>query len=131
MTVCEAITLTDGLVHNTYTRAEKLDWLRTLEGLIATGILSGRQGLEDPEPPVFTQETSGDTELLAPAPYDRVYLHYLAAQIHLCNGELERYNNAIELFRAAFDAFRNDYNRRYIPRRRQFSLGGGVCAIRS
>lgn len=131
MTVHEAITLTDGLVHNTYTRAEKLGWLQTLEGLIAREILSGCQGLEDPEPPVFTQETPGDTLLLAPAPFDQVYLHYLAAQIHCCNGELERYNNAIALFQAAFDAFRNDHNRRYIRKRRQFTLGGGVCAIRS
>ena len=131
MTVCEAITLTDGLVHNTYTRAEKLGWLQTLEGLIAREILSGRQGLEDPEPPVFSQDTPDDTVLLALAPFDRVYLHYLAAQIHCCNGELERYNNAITLYQAAFDAFRNDCNRRYISKRRQFSLGGGPCAIRS
>lgn len=129
MTVCEAITLTDGLVHNTYTRAEKLGWLQTLEGLIATGILANRQGMEDPEPPMFPQDTPDDTLLLAPAPFDRVYLHYLAAQIHLCNGELERYNNAIALYQAAYDAFRNDYNRRNISNRRQFSLGGGAHAV--
>ena len=129
MTVQEASTLCDSLVHNTYTRAEKLGWLQTLEGLIATGILAGRQDLEEPEPPVFTQDTPGDTQLLAKAPFDRVYLHYLAAQIHCCNGELERYNNAIALYQAAFDALRNDMNRRHIPKRRQFALGGGNRAL--
>ncbi len=129
MTVCEAITLTDGLVHNTYTRAEKLGWLQTLEGLIVTGILANRQGMEEPEVPNFNQDTPGETPLLAPAPFDQVYLHYLAAQIHCCNGELERYNNAIALYQAAYDAFRNDYNRRNISKRRQFSLGGGANAV--
>lgn len=125
MTVCEAITLTDGLVHNTYTRAEKLGWLQTLEGIIATEVLTNREGMPEPEIPVFDSNTPDDLCLLAQAPFDRMYIHYLAAQIHCCNGELERYNNAIALFHSCFQAFRNDFNRRHMTSRRQFTLGGG------
>lgn len=129
MTVSEAITITDEDVHNTYSRAEKLRWLQTVESILVTCNHWDREGKTPPELPVFTQNTPDDTPLLAPGPFDQMYLYYLEAQIHYYNGELERYNNAIAMYQMAIDAYRNFYNRRNIMKRIQFTLGGKRRAL--
>lgn len=40
------------------------------------------------------EDTGEDTVLLVQPPYDELYRHYVEAQIHYANGEMERYNNA-------------------------------------
>lgn len=120
MTILEAITRCDSLLHNTYTRAEKLRWLSVLDALVHRQILSNREG-EEPEPfPGYDEGSDLSTPLLVPPPHDELYLHHLAAQIHYHNGELERYNNAGAMFRTVFDSFRNDYNRSHPAKRRCF-----------
>ena len=42
--------------------------------------------------PVYT-EADMDTELIAPAPYDRLYVSYVKSQIDYANEELESYAN--------------------------------------
>lgn len=50
-------------------------------------------GMEEFEPYDFAKD--GAVELLAPAPYDRLYKSYLKAQIDYANEEIELYSNNI------------------------------------
>lgn len=99
MKVYEAIERIDAMVRNTYTREEKLFWLSNLDAQIATFILR----TQVPEP--YTPEKSMETVLLAKAPFDMMYLHWLEAQIAYANGELERYNNALTTFQQEYTDF--------------------------
>ena len=99
MKVCEAIERIDAIVRNTYTREEKLFWLSNLDAQIATFILR----TEVPKP--YTAEEDLETELLAGAPFDMMYLHWLEAQIAYANGEIERYNNALTTFQQEYTDF--------------------------
>ena len=110
MTIGEAITRIDLQKQNTCTRQEKLDWLSELDGMLKTQILDTHKA------PSLVQLPYGDpmadtTALLAPPPYDGMYLWWLEAKIDYQNGEFIRFNNAMELFRAMFRDYAAWYNR--------------------
>ena len=110
MTIGEAITRIDLQKQNTCTRQEKLDWLSELDGLLRTQVLSP----QDPRLPVqlpYEDPVADTAELLAPPPYDGMYLWWLEARIDYQNGEFIRFNNAMELFRAMFRDHAAWYNR--------------------
>ena len=58
----------------------------------------------------------------APAPYDGLYRHYVEAQIHYANGELERYNNAMALWNNGLMTLRDHWCRGHMPRRQARAL---------
>ena len=106
MTIREVIETVDRLKPNTYSDRDKLRWLGELETLVREQITGLYEKNE--EPVAGFDETAGkDTALTAPAPYDQMYLRYLEAQIDYHNAEYDRYNNAIALFQAVFDSYRN------------------------
>lgn len=116
MTIHEAIVRLDALKHNTFTNAEKLAWLSTLDGRIQGEILdSHRGGPADPFPGYDTT-TPGDKKLLVAAPYDEIYIRYLEAQVDFHNGEIEKFNNASALFSAAWQDFARFWNRTHIAK---------------
>ena len=59
---------------------------------------------------------------LRPAPYDGLYRHYVEAQIHYANGELERYNNAMALWNNGLMTLRDHWCRGHMPRRQVRAL---------
>ena len=63
----------------------------------------------------MSQEDREAAVLLAPAPYDSMYLYCLESHIDYENGETARYNNSNAMFRTVFDAYRNWYNRTHKP----------------
>ena len=63
----------------------------------------------------YNEDTDPQTELLVPAPYDEVYLRWMEAQIDYHNGEYDKYNNAIIMFNAAFEAYAAYYNQHHMP----------------
>ncbi len=96
MTAREVLQQVDTLLPNQYTTEQKLHWLHRAEGFAATfagGTL-----------PTEMQET---TALAVRAPFSELYRHYVEAQIHYCNGELERYNNAIALWNGLLMGWRD------------------------
>ena len=113
MKIIEAINRIDSLKHNTYSQNDKVAWLSRLDSLVKRLIIDTHEGSGAPFVPY--ESGDGDRTLLAQPPFDQMYLHYLQAQIHYQNGELNRYNNAIALFQAAFDAYANHYNRTHRP----------------
>ncbi|MBQ5712278.1 MAG: hypothetical protein IIV61_06675 [Oscillospiraceae bacterium] len=115
MTVLEAIGGVDELKPNAYTQEEKVRWLSEVDARVKTLILDGREGVFAP---FYGYDPEWDLgrELLAPAPFDTMYLRWLEAKIDYHNEELDGYNAAMALFDAAFEAYRNRINQRY-PRR--------------
>lgn len=100
MTASQVLQQVDTLLPNQYDQATKLHWLHRAEGFVATFV-----GGTLP----YTMEE--DTVLAVCAPYNELYRHYVEAQIHYCNGELERYNNAIALWNGLLMGYR-DYRSR-------------------
>ena len=115
MTIHEAIHKIDSLKHNTYSQEDKLQWLSRLDAMVKTHILDTHQGQTAP----FTgygEDTDPNTELLVPEPYAEIYLRWLEAQMDYHNGEYGKYNNAMDMFQAAYRGFENYYNRTHMPK---------------
>ena len=114
MTIAQAIERIDDLKYNTYSTHQKLQWLNQLEQMICCNILATHEGAAVPA--AFDDDTPMDTPLLAQAPYEELYIHYLAAQMDYHNGEFDRYNNTMAMFQALFDSFCAAYNRKNTPK---------------
>jgi hypothetical protein len=69
--------------------------------------------------------------MIAPNPYDRLYLYYLMMQVDLHNQELDKYNNSVRLFNEAFSNFAAFWNRAYMPAQNvtHFYMGGNHVAL--
>lgn len=116
MTLNEAITRTDALKPNGFTRAQKLAWLSALDGGVTAEVINTHEGGEWVEFSPYTEQSDDSTVLLIPAPYDEVYQRYLEAQMDYANGEFERFNNSNAMYTAAYTAFVNYYNRTHLPK---------------
>ena len=93
---------------------EKCRWLTLLDWRVFGEVL---QSCEGPLPDYGGYEAAaGDPVLLVPDSHRDVYACWLEAQIHYANGELERYNNAVRRFNAAFRDFRNHWFRTHRPK---------------
>lgn len=113
MTIAEAIDRVDRLKYNAYSLQEKREWLRKAEWMIKWNILDNHEpGLPFRD---LNPGSPATQELIAPAPFDELYIKWLEAQIDLYNGEAERYNGSIALFNREFSAFESWYNRSYAP----------------
>ena len=116
MTIIQAITQLDSLKHNTYSQNDKVRWLSKLDGMVKKQIIDTHKCGHKVIFTSYDENTDINTELLIPAPYDDVYLRWLEAQIDYHNGEYDKYNNAILVYQAAYDAFANYYNRNHMPK---------------
>jgi len=119
MTINEAVAEIDAVKPNMYGLQDKVRWLSRLDGRIEQEIISAHELNEGEEPPVFdgyTPDTSGDTELLVPAPYDELYIRWLEAQIDYANREFDSFNASNAMFESVYTAFRNAYNRTHMPK---------------
>lgn len=106
----EIIGRVDALKYNTYTDAEKLEWLQRLEDQIQSQVYDA---YEDGE------KTAGaltmDSEPSVAKPYDEIYFRWLEAQIDYTNGEYDKYNASIVMYNTAYEAFANHYNKLHMP----------------
>ena len=115
MTIIEAINRIDALKHNTYTQTDKVRWLSRLDWMVKRHIIDTHEGADKVSFTGYDDSTDLQTELLAPAPYDEMYLRWMDAQIDFHNGEYGKYNNVIDMFNTAFEAYQNYYNRTHMP----------------
>lgn len=114
MTIRQAITRIDALIPNTYSDADKIAWLSNVDRTVSKTIMETHADAYSVMYEDYSDE-SMDTELLAPAPYDDLYLRWLEAQIHYYNGESAAYNAAITLYNTTYNSFANWYNRTHMP----------------
>lgn len=115
MTVLEAITELDNIKPNNYSQAQKIRWLSRLDGRIRAEIIDAHEG-EDGAAFAGYDEESTAAVLLAPAPYDDLYLRWLEAQIDFANNEYAKYNNSAAAFNAAYTDFAGHYHRSHTPK---------------
>lgn len=114
MTITNAIERADRSAPNNYTSADKIRWLSLLDGRIKQEIIDRHEGAQAV---VFTEYGDDvEQELLVPAPYDELYLHWLCAMIYYAGGEIARYNNALARFDEDYKAFAKKYTSEHMPR---------------
>lgn len=115
MTIIEAINKADDMKPNVYDQVTKIGWLSQLDWQVKKRMDSCR-GTDTSFFFGYDGDTSLETELLAPAPYDQMYLRWLESQIDLRNGEIERFNVSISLYNTEFQAFADDYSRNHVSK---------------
>ena len=120
MTIAQAILRCDDLKPNDYTPEEKIEWLSRLDGRIKIELIDTHEGAEDKEFNGYTEDTDTTTELLAPSPYDEMYLYWLQAQIDYSNGEINKYNSNISMFNTSYSDYAAYYNRTHMPLGRNY-----------
>lgn len=140
MTIEECISRVDAVKPNQYGTDEKVRWLSYLDASIKRQIIdthekpvptdteeSGESG-EAEEETGFNGYTAEDMTavLIAPFPYDELYVAYLKAKIDEENGETARYNNSAATFNGLLLDFEKAYNREHRPLSAPFHIYKGV-----
>ena len=120
MKIIDAINRLDAIKHNTYSQSDKLNWLSRVDGMVKKHIIDTHEGADSVTFTGYDDSTDFSTELLVPAPYDEIYLRWMEAQIDYNNGEYNKYNNAILMFNADYEAYQNAYNRTHMPKSKSF-----------
>ena len=115
MTMIEAINKIDALKYNTYSLADKVDWLSRLDWMVKRQIIDTHEGGDGVSFAGSDDNTDLHTVLLVPAPFDEVYIRWLEAQIDYANGETDKFNASIIMHNTAYDAYENYYNRSHMP----------------
>lgn len=115
MTIIDAITRADISKPNGYSQVEKIAWLSELDGEIKAEIIDTHEGGDQIPFSGYNEGTAMSTNLLVPAPYDKLYVSYLEMQIDYANNEYGKYNNSKQMFDAAYAAFQAYYNRTNKP----------------
>ena len=108
MLATEAIKEADRLKPNAFKTEDKLRWLERLERRIREEILMHYKGTVPEVEPFQTTESA--RELLVPAPYDEIYIHWLCAQMDYYERELDSFNSSNAMFESCWVSFRNWYN---------------------
>ena len=130
MTIDEAIRRADEAKPNAVPRTNKVRWLNNVDETITRKLIRTHAFGKDLQFDGYDDETEGTTLLLAPAPWDEMYVYYLMAQIDLWNNELDRYQNSALLYNQTYAEYANYYNRTIPPRRGphlHFGGGKGPC----
>ena len=116
MTIQEALDLADQMKPNMMTRPVKIRYLSEIEGMIHEEILMRHAHTEEQETrPVYDTESDPGTELLAPSPYDMVYVYWMMSRIDQLNQEMDKYNNDRALFENAYQMAADWINRTKMP----------------
>ena len=139
MTLMGAINHIDAIKPNAYSQTEKIKWLSTLDGLVFEQIwathkdadiykdIEVEDGQEKPLEDLFVKDkgvirfrgyeggSALSTELLVKAPFDEIYIKWLEAQVDYANGEFQKYNNSMTMFKDAYEGYEKQYNRTHMP----------------
>ena len=115
MTINDAINQFDNLKSNTYQQDDKIRWLSRLDAMVKRLIIDTHEGGDGITFTGYGSETELSTELLIPEPFDDAYMWWMEAQVDYHNGEYKKYNNAMAMFNAAYEAYQNYYNRNHMP----------------
>lgn len=121
MTIMEAIYRADAQKPNVYPQEEKIRWLSALDGVVKKEIIDTHEGGEDVAFKEYDNLSDLNTELLIPAPYDEVYIHWLEMHVDYANAEFGKYNNSMAMYNTAYSNFEKYYNRTHKPISKKFT----------
>lgn len=113
MTIKELLDAVDQLKPNQYTYAQKIVWLKALDGMIWNKIklFKGELSDREPDPETYTEELMETTDLLLTDPYTEIYTWYVFAMIDVNNGETLRYENDMVMYNTVLNDFLSAYTR--------------------
>ena len=117
MKIKECIDKVNNLNPNQYSEEVKVDWLSRLDHDIFTEIISTHEYNEDEEPIEYEPYSVNNEfkDLIAPFPYDELYIAYLNMKIDEANKETGQYNNSVVLFTSYYENYSSWYNRTHMP----------------
>ena len=115
MKISEVIAKLDGLKPNAFAPEDKVGWINELEWRIKREIVDTHEVIEPVEFDGYAGEESMEQVLIAPAPWDIVYLRWLECMVDYYNGESARFANSRILFNDAYADFSAWYNRTHKP----------------
>ncbi len=101
MTVNDCIKLVDAMTPNCLDASVKLRFLKEIEGQVQVELL----GQEPGSTLSLDDGRHGDTELIAPHPFDRLYLLYVTAMMDYLNGDVSRFENGAALFNRVYQSY--------------------------
>ena len=116
MKISDAIAEVDTYCPNKTDVFLKVKWLERLDGRIIAEVVSRYPALEEVRDGfVGYSEDDLERDLVVTAPYDELYVHYIAAQIHLMLHEQTHYNNETASFNSILEKYMIHLNRTYRP----------------
>ena len=116
MTIQECIDIVDNVKPNQYGTEDKVRWLSFVDGIIINDVLKTHGDYEG-QYDDFTGYSPDKTTvgLIAPPPYDRLYVAFLKMKIDEENGETARYNNSATMYNSYMMEYRKHYNKCHLP----------------
>lgn len=125
MTVKEAIAAADKLRQgNRFTEADKYRWINLCEAAIQREVLL----MHEPEA-VYVPVEDADEKLLAPPPYDELYVQWLCAKMDEAQAQYEIYSNTIDQFNRTVQEFAKWVIKRFDPKHNPVGVRADVTAI--
>ncbi|HAV89747.1 MAG TPA: hypothetical protein DCW44_00495 [Eubacterium sp.] len=120
MTINEVLDEVDRIAkNNSIDRNQKIKWLDRLDRSIFNDLLQYKKdNIETFDG--YNVDDDEDTELLAVAPYDELYVYYVLAQINLIQQEIDFYNNNYAMYEDKYRNYRDFINRTYRTKGRNF-----------
>ncbi len=114
MTLREAIDKADRFKPSQFSDEDKVEWLSNLDANIHNDILKSHEPVPEEDFPGYKMNDINNA-LLAPFPYDELYVAYLLMMIDLRNEDVARYNNSKAVFDAALTAYAKYVNKTQKP----------------
>ncbi|MCM1545261.1 MAG: hypothetical protein NC110_08180 [Ruminococcus sp.] len=118
MTIQNALDIFDARNTNEIDDIDKIKWLSDLDGSIKENIIDTHEGTESVIYEPYNNDTDRRTQLLVKEPYTELYIHWLMCQMYLNRGEVNLYNNAVELYNQSYSNFARYYNRTHMPKQK-------------
>lgn len=115
MTIMEILNHLDAVKPNGYSQDEKIKWLNQVEWTIKKEIVDTHEGADKIAFNGYNPTTSLAKEVIAKAPYDKLYIHWLEAQIDYATGEYQKYHNSMTMFNEVYENYAKWYNREHMP----------------
>lgn len=116
MKINDAISKCDNIYPNTISNGDKVDLLSQLDGSVKAEIFDKYASDEEVEFSGYTEDTSMDTALLVPFPFDNIYVSWLVAHMYLLMDEHGKYNDWLLIFNSEWDSFARYYAQTHVPK---------------
>ena len=113
MTMKEIIEQADAISPNAIPEQMKIGWIGELDGNIALNVML--MDISEAQQFRYTYPECMKHEPLVSFPHDGIYVLWLRAKIDDYNGEVERYENSMQQYNAAYGNFVRWFARTYSP----------------
>lgn len=125
MKLKEAIQSFRELCPSPYSTDQLVAWIGELDGMAIRDVYEVREGNPVPEDWKYYTAADMEAELLIPAPFESVYMHWLKSMTDYWQDE-SNYSNSSKAFNNGYMSFGDWWRRTHAPvHKRQWKLFGG------